>query len=151
MECVTGLPTDSISLDSVNIYWSGPTGVFYVPRSDATMLSPLSDLNTSSIVTIDPGQQPLPGKTHTSRMITLSMLSFTVEMCLYPALTRATQPVPSCLIANTTSDSLSISWTEPQVTPQCQNQLYAFPTLRYNVTYHVVGFTDQVTSVFLYY
>ena len=65
MECVTGLPTDSISLDSVNIYWSGPTGVFYVPRSDVTMLSQLSDLNTSSIVTIDPGQQPLPGKTHT--------------------------------------------------------------------------------------
>ena len=61
MECVTGLPTDSISLDSVKIYWSGPTGVFYVPRSDVTMLSQLSDLNTSSIVAIDPGQQPLPG------------------------------------------------------------------------------------------
>ena len=62
MECVTGLPTDSISLDSVNIYWSGHTGVFYVPRNDVTMLSQLSDFNTSSIVTIDPGQQPLPGK-----------------------------------------------------------------------------------------
>ena len=62
MECVTGLPTDSVSLDSVNIYWSGPAGVFYVPRNNVTLLSPLSSLNTSSIVTIDPGQQPLPGK-----------------------------------------------------------------------------------------
>ena len=62
MECVTGLPTDSVSLDSVNIYWSGPTGVFYVPRNDVTMLSQLSNLNTSSIVTIDPGQHSLPGE-----------------------------------------------------------------------------------------
>ena len=69
-------------------------------------------------------------------------------MCLYPALTRATQPVPSCLTMGTTSESLSVSWTEPEVTAQCQNQLYAFPTLSYNVTYH---FTDQVTAVLLYY
>ena len=61
MECVTGLPTDSISLDSVNIYWSGPAGVFSVPRNDVRISSRLSTLNTSSIVTIDPGQQPLPG------------------------------------------------------------------------------------------
>ena len=72
-------------------------------------------------------------------------------MCLYPALTRATQPVPSCLTMGTTSESLSFSWTEPEVTAQCQNQLYAFPTLSYNVTYNVVGFTDQVTAVLLYY
>ena len=68
MECVTGLPTDSISLDSVDIYWSGPAGVFSVPRNDVTMLSPLSSLNVSSIVTIDPGQQPLPGKMDAHRM-----------------------------------------------------------------------------------
>ena len=62
MECVTGLPTDSISLDSVNIYWSGSTGIFSVPRSNVTTLSQLAVTNVSSIVTIDPGQQPLPGE-----------------------------------------------------------------------------------------
>ena len=72
-------------------------------------------------------------------------------MCLYPALTRTTQPVPSCITMGNSSESLSVSWTEPQVTAQCQNQLYAFPTLSYNVTYHIVGFTDQVTAVLLYY
>ena len=63
MECVTGLPTDSVSLDSVNIYWSGPTGVFSVPRSGgATVALRVSDSDTSSIITTDPGQQPLAGK-----------------------------------------------------------------------------------------
>ena len=62
MDCIAGLPTDSVSLDSVNIYWSGPAGVFYVPRNNVILLSQLSSLNTSSIVTIDPGQQPLPGE-----------------------------------------------------------------------------------------
>ena len=61
MECITGLPTDSVSLDSVSIYWSGPTGVFSVPRNDTTVVSQFSNLNSSSIVTIDPGQQSLPG------------------------------------------------------------------------------------------
>ena len=74
MECVTGLPTDSISLDSVNIYWSGPAGVFSVPRNDVTMLSQLSTLNTSSIVTIDPGQQPLPGKMDANRLTVLVIM-----------------------------------------------------------------------------
>ena len=74
MECVTGLPTDSVSLDRVNIYWSGPTGVFYVPRNDVTMLSQLSNLNTSSIVTIDPGQQPLLGKMLTIIMMLYNLL-----------------------------------------------------------------------------
>ena len=63
MECVTGLPTDSISLDSVNIYWSGSAGVFSVPRNGGTPLSPMTNANVRSIVTIDPGQQPLPGET----------------------------------------------------------------------------------------
>ena len=63
MECVTGLPTDSISLDSVNIYWSGPAGVFSVPRNDVTMLSQFAAVsNISSVVTIDPGQQQLPSE-----------------------------------------------------------------------------------------
>ena len=42
--------------------------MFSVPRNDVTMLSPLSSLNVSSIVTIDPGQQPLPGKMDAHRM-----------------------------------------------------------------------------------
>jgi len=60
---VTGLPANSISLDSINIYWSGSVGVFSVPRNNFTMLSQLGISNTSysSVVTIDPGQQPLPG------------------------------------------------------------------------------------------
>ena len=63
MECVTGLPTDSISLDSVNIYWSGPAGVFSVPRNDVAMLSQFSAVaNVSSIITIDPGQQLVPSE-----------------------------------------------------------------------------------------
>ena len=62
MECVTGLPTDSVSLDSISIYWSGPTGVFSVPRNNTTMVSQFSAIpNVISIVTIDPGQQQLPG------------------------------------------------------------------------------------------
>ena len=63
MECVTGLPTDSISLDSVDIYWSGPAGVFSVPRNDVTMLSQFAAIsNVSSVTTIDPGQQQLPSE-----------------------------------------------------------------------------------------
>ena len=62
MEHVTGLPTDSISLDGINIYWSGSNGIFSVPRSNVTPLSTITVLNVNSIVIIDPGQQPLPGK-----------------------------------------------------------------------------------------
>jgi len=71
MECITGLPADSISLDSVNIYWGASTGVFTVPRSrdGTTMPSLLTNINISSIVTIDPGQQLLPGIAHISRII----------------------------------------------------------------------------------
>ena len=61
MEHVTGLPTDSISLDSINIYWSGSNEIFSVPRSNVTILSQFAVISVSSIVTIDPGQQPLPG------------------------------------------------------------------------------------------
>ena len=72
------------------------------------------------------------------------MISLTVQMCLYPALTRAAQPVPSCNNVDALSDSLTVTWTEIQVTSQCVDQLYAFPTLSYNITYHVVGFPDEV-------
>ena len=72
MECVTGLPTDSISLDSVNIYWSGPAGVFSVPRNDVTMLSQFSAVaNVSSIITIDPGQQLLPSENANTKALTV--------------------------------------------------------------------------------
>jgi len=67
-------------------------------------------------------------------------------MCLYPALTSAAQPTASCPSVPTSSSSLSVSWTEPQVTAECQNLLYAFPTLCYLVTYHVSGLTDEVTN-----
>ena len=36
--------------------------MFSVPRDDTTTLSQLSNTTTSSLVTIDPGQQPLPGE-----------------------------------------------------------------------------------------
>ena len=35
--------------------------MFSVPRNNVTMLLQLSNLNASLIVTVDPGQQPLPG------------------------------------------------------------------------------------------
>ena len=75
---------------------------------------------------------------------------FAVERCLYPAVSPDTQPMPSCLTETTSSDSLSISWNEPQVTPDCQDQLYAFPTISYNVTYHIADYPNEVTAVLLF-
>ena len=80
--------------------------------------------------------------------MSLDLLSCTATMCLYPGLTQASQPMPSCPATSSSSDSLSISWAEPQITSVCQSQLYAFPTLNYHVTYHMVAFPDQVTVVF---
>lgn len=66
----------------------------------------------------------------------------TVESCLYPALTRDVQPVPVC--SDESSNSVLLSWTDPTITPQCQGQLYAYPTLSYRVTYQVEDVIEQV-------
>jgi len=65
-------------------------------------------------------------------------------MCLYPAVTADIQPVAEC--SNATNDTLSLSWTEPLITPACQNQLYAYPTLMYRVVYQVEDLTLQVCA-----
>ena len=83
MECVTGLPANSISLDSTTIYWTGSSGgVFSVPRNNVTVVSQLSGVNVTSVVTIDPGQQSLPGKTHSNINTTL-MKFFLQRRCAY--------------------------------------------------------------------
>ena len=75
------------------------------------------------------------------------MISLTDKTCLFPALTQAFQPVPMCY--NASSDSLTVTWTEPRFTTACEDQLYT--TLSYNITYHVVGFPNEVILLLLYY
>ncbi|XP_065906520.1 proto-oncogene tyrosine-protein kinase ROS-like isoform X3 [Dysidea avara] len=123
-----GLPANSISLDNVNIYWSSSSGVFSVPRDDTTTLSQLSNTTTSSLVTIDPGQQPLPERT-----------------CLYPALDTTVQPQAECI--NATNSTLLLRWSTPRITEQCRNQIVTYPTINYTVMYRKISSMDSYSTV----
>ena len=58
--------------------------------------------------------------------------------------------MPMCPNMATSSDNLSIAWNEPQVTDDCQSELYAFPTISYNVTYHIVDYPNEVTVLLMF-
>jgi len=67
-------------------------------------------------------------------------------MCLYPAVTADAQPVADC--SNSTNDTLLLTWIQPVITPECQNnQLYTYPTLEYSVIYQVEELTLQVCTM----
>ena len=59
-----GLPATSIALDETRIYWTREgSGVFYVTREDRTILTHVAGgSNASAIITLSPGQQPLPSE-----------------------------------------------------------------------------------------
>ena len=59
-----GLPASSLTLDELRVYWTNETtnGVFAVAFTDRTTLIEISSsADASTVVTLSPGQQPLPG------------------------------------------------------------------------------------------
>ena len=59
-----GLPASSLALDELRVYWTNDTsGIFAVAFSDNTTVIEISPTTTaSSVVSLSPGQQPLPCK-----------------------------------------------------------------------------------------
>ena len=58
-----GLPASSLTLDELRVYWTNETtnGVFAVAFTDRTTLIEISSsADASTVVTLSPGQQPLP-------------------------------------------------------------------------------------------
>ena len=58
-----GLPASSLALDELRVYWTnGTSGIFAVAFSDNTSVIEISPTTTtaSSVVSLSPGQQPLP-------------------------------------------------------------------------------------------
>ena len=59
-----GLPAHSIALNEQRLYWTGVTSscIFAIELSDPTNLLVVSNYGASDILTLSPGQQPLPSR-----------------------------------------------------------------------------------------
>ena len=60
---------------------------------------------------------------------------FTERDCLYPPITSSVQPQAECF--NATNSTIFLRWFAPNISMECMDQLVAFPTLNYEVTYRI--------------
>ena len=60
---------------------------------------------------------------------------FTERDCLYPPISPSVQPKAECF--NATDSTIFLRWFAPNILMECTDQLVAFPTLNYEVTYRI--------------
>ena len=60
---------------------------------------------------------------------------FTERDCLYPPISPSVQPQAECF--NATNSTIFLRWFAPNILMECMDQLVAFPTLNYEVTYQI--------------
>ena len=55
------------------------------------------------------------------------------------------QPRGECI--NATNSTLQLRWFAPDIIDQCRDQLTAFSTINYTVSYHAVSTPNQIMEV----
>ncbi|KAL5457649.1 hypothetical protein EMCRGX_G034932 [Ephydatia muelleri] len=127
-----GLPASSIALDEYRVYWTNATSgvIFYFWRNGSSTAQILTNVMPSSVIlSISPGQQPLPR---------VDCLSYNSTAFKTPAMQQAFS----------TNTTILFKWGKPPLPSDCQN--LDFPTLSYAVDVtqsqqHVLSYPNTTT------